>query len=66
VSDSRPEIPEIAEYANKLSRQERFMATVYAMNTLLMEKQVYSKDEFAACFIEWAKKEIKNRPKQSC
>jgi hypothetical protein len=41
------------------SREERFMATVYAMNTLLIEKGVYSKAEFEARFVEWMKKEMR-------
>lgn len=48
------------------SREERFMATVYAMNTLLIDKGVYSKGEFEARFIEWMKKEMrKNAANQS-
>ncbi|HKS82923.1 MAG TPA: hypothetical protein VJR23_15575 [Candidatus Acidoferrales bacterium] len=48
------------------SREERFMATVYAMNTLLIEKGVYSKAEFEARFVEWMKKEMrKNGTNQS-
>jgi len=35
------------------SREERFRATVYAMNTLLIEKGIYSKGEFEARFVEW-------------
>jgi hypothetical protein len=39
------------------SRDERFMATVYAMNTLLIHKGVYTQREFESLFIEWVKKE---------
>jgi hypothetical protein len=39
------------------SRDERFMATVYAMNTLLIDKGIYSKREFEDRFVEWMKKE---------
>jgi len=35
------------------------MASVYAMNTLLIEKGVYSKAEFEARFVEWMKKETR-------
>jgi hypothetical protein len=35
------------------SRDERFMATVYAMNTLLIHKGIYTRDEFEALFAEW-------------
>ena len=39
------------------SRDERFMATVYAMNTLLIHKGIYTKAEFEELFVEWVKKE---------
>jgi hypothetical protein len=38
-----------------LSREERFMATVQAMNTLLIQKGVYSSEEFEELVIDWAK-----------
>jgi len=38
-----------------LSREERFMATVYAMNTLLIHKGMYTQQEFDALFCRWAK-----------
>ena len=41
----------------KASRDERFMATVYAMNSLLIHKQVYTQEEFETLFIEWMNKE---------
>lgn len=41
------------------SREARFMATVYAMNTLLIDKGIYSKAEFEARFVEWMKKETR-------
>jgi hypothetical protein len=37
-----------------LSRDERFKATVYAMNTLLIQKGLYSVEEFQQLFIEHA------------
>ncbi len=40
-----------------LSRDERFKATVYAMNSLLIEKGVYSAAEFEKLFSEWAEKQ---------
>lgn len=40
-----------------LSRDERFKATIYAMNTLLIQKGVYSPQEFEQLFTEWAQKE---------
>ncbi len=39
------------------SRDERFMATVYAMNTLLIHKGIYTAQEFETLFAEWLKKE---------
>jgi uncharacterized membrane protein YoaT (DUF817 family) len=39
------------------SREERFMATVYAMNTLLIQKGIYAAEEFESFFIEWVSKE---------
>ena len=40
-----------------LTRDERFKATVYAMNTLLIDKGIYTQEEFQRFFIEWALKE---------
>lgn len=39
------------------SRDERFRATVYAMNTLLIDKGIYSRDEFEQLFVEWVSKD---------
>jgi hypothetical protein len=39
------------------TRDERFMATVYAMNTLLIHKKIYTQKEFEGLFVEWMKKE---------
>ncbi len=41
------------------SRDERFMATVYAMNSLLICKGVYTHQEFQRVFTEWVQKEQK-------
>jgi hypothetical protein len=41
------------------SRDEGFKATVYAMNTLLIHKGVYTQQEFQALFVEWVEKEQK-------
>jgi len=43
------------------SRDEGFKATVYAMNTLLIHKGVYSQDEFQALFVEWVEKEQRRK-----
>ncbi len=40
-----------------LSRDERLKATVYAMNSLLIQKGVYAPEEFEQAFKEWAEKE---------
>jgi hypothetical protein len=53
------------EQAMKLaSRDERFKATIYAMNTLLIQKGIYSPEEFQGLFTEWVSKEQvkKSRP----
>jgi len=39
------------------SRDEAFKATVYAMNTLLIHKGIYTQEEFQLLFVEWVKKE---------
>ena len=41
----------------QLTREERFRAALYAMNTLLINKGVYSQQEFQDLFVEWASKE---------
>lgn len=43
------------------SRDERFMATVYAMNTLLISKGIYTAEEFEQFFSEWIRKEEKKK-----
>lgn len=47
------------EAITKLSRDERFRATVYAMNTLLVQKGVYSPEEFEFQFRQFAQKNIR-------
>ena len=39
------------------SRDESFKASVYAMNTLLIHKGVYTHEEFQRLFTEWVAKE---------
>ncbi|PYU16327.1 MAG: hypothetical protein DMG37_02730 [Acidobacteria bacterium] len=39
------------------SRDEAFKATIYAMNSLLIHKGIYTQDEFQYLFVEWVKKE---------
>ena len=43
------------------SRDEGFKATVYAMNTLLIHKGIYTRAEFERVFVEWVEKEIKRK-----
>jgi hypothetical protein len=43
----------------KLSRDDRFRATVYAINTLLVQKGVYSPEEFEFQFRQFAQKNLK-------
>jgi hypothetical protein len=45
-----------------LSREERFMATVSVMNTLLIHKGIYTQEEFDAIFVRWAKAQL-SRPR---
>ena len=47
------------EAMEKLSRDDRFRATVYAMNTLLVQKGVYSPEEFEDQFRQFAQKQLK-------
>jgi hypothetical protein len=47
------------EAMEKLSRDDRFRATVYAMNTLLVQKGVYSPEEFELQFRQYAQKQLK-------
>ena len=45
------------EALNLASRDEAFKATVYAMNTLLVAKGIYTREEFEHLFVEWVHKE---------
>jgi len=47
------------EAMEKLSREDRFRATVYAMNTLLVQKGIYSPEEFELQFRQFAQKQLK-------
>ena len=46
------------------SRDEGFKATVYAMNTLLIHKGIYTQDEFQSLFVEWVEKEQRRKTKE--
>jgi hypothetical protein len=43
------------------SRDEGFKATVYAMNTLLIHKGIYTREESQALFVEWVEKEQRRK-----
>jgi hypothetical protein len=43
------------------SRDEAFKATVYAMNTLLIHKGIYTQEEFQKLFAEWVRKEERKK-----
>ena len=47
------------------SRDERFKATVYAMNTLLIHKGIYTHEEFETLFVEWVRKEEDRKAKNA-
>jgi hypothetical protein len=47
------------EALDHLSRDDRFKATVYAMNTLLIHRGIYTQLEFQQLFAEWASKQGK-------
>ncbi len=53
------ELISLDEAMQKLSREERFRATVYAMNTLLVQKGVYSPEEFELQFRQFADKNLR-------
>jgi hypothetical protein len=53
------ELISFEEAMEKLSRDERFRATVYSMNTLLVQKGVYSPEEFEFQFRQFAQKSIR-------
>jgi hypothetical protein len=43
----------------RLSREEHFRATVYSMNTLLVQKGIYSPEEFEFQFRQFAQKHLR-------
>jgi hypothetical protein len=47
------------------SRSERFMGTIYTMNTLLIQKGVYTQGEFEELFIDWMTKHQDSAEKKS-
>jgi len=43
------------------SRDEAFKATIYAMNTLLIHRGIYTQEEFQRLFVEWVRKEDRKK-----
>ena len=58
-SNKTPRLISFEEAMEKLSRDDRFRATVYAMNTILVQKGIYSPEEFELHFRQFAQKQIK-------
>jgi hypothetical protein len=64
LADPRRMEPMSFEEAMRLaSRDDAFKATIYAMNTLLIHRGIYTQQEFQELFTEWVRKE--ERKKQS-
>ena len=59
ATPKRKELIGFDEAMERLSRDERFRATVYAMNTLLVQKGVYSPEEFEFQFRQFAQKNLR-------
>jgi hypothetical protein len=49
------------EAMEKLSEDEAFRATIYAMNTLLIQKGFYSAEEFRFQFRQSAQRQLRKR-----
>jgi hypothetical protein len=45
-----------------LTRDDRFKATISAMNALLIQKGVYTQREFEIYFCQWAESECRKSP----
>lgn len=60
ASVTRPLVSELSfeDAINHLSREERFMGTVSAMNSLLVKKGIYSTAEFEEIFVQWATAQV--------
>jgi hypothetical protein len=53
------ELISFEEALERLSREEHFRATVYSMNTLLVQKGIYSPEEFEFQFRQFAQKKAR-------
>ena len=59
AAEHKKELISFEEAMDKLSREERFRATVYSMNTLLVQKGIYSPEEFEFQFRQFAQKQVR-------
>jgi hypothetical protein len=59
VFDKSEGLISFEEAMERLSREDRFRSTVYAMNTLLVQKGIYSPEEFEFQFRQFAQKNLK-------
>jgi hypothetical protein len=59
VTTRSKELISYEEAMEKLSRDERFRATVYSMNTLLVQKGIYTPEEFEFQFRQFAQKNLR-------
>jgi len=57
----RNTIIDYGEAIGRLSENERFKATIYAINTLLIQKGYYSPEEFRFQFQQSAEKQLRKR-----
>lgn len=53
------------EALDLLTRDERFHATIYAINSLLISKGFYTREEFQSLVKEWAAKEVRKKGRTS-
>ena len=48
-----------------LSRDEKFQSMFYAMNTLLIHRGIYTREEFQQLVVEWTMKELRKKARIS-
>ncbi|MGA1986492.1 MAG: hypothetical protein ABSG72_09480 [Candidatus Sulfotelmatobacter sp.] len=58
VASQVKELISFNDAMERLSREDRFRSTVYAMNTLLVQKGIYSPEEFEFQFRQFAQKHL--------
>jgi hypothetical protein len=59
ATSQEKELISFNEAMERLSGEERFRSTVYAMNTLLVQKGIYSPEEFEFQFRQFAQKKLR-------